>query len=81
MIELKRGIVAVLKNGHILYFPERKEYDAFLKTERTKEIAFLFATPIYMGRAMRRMSDSEQKLDKLTRQIEELGLNTEDWPK
>lgn len=71
MIELNKGVVAVLKDGRILCFPERDEYDQFiaarkavagLKRSDSKKIIFLFGSPKIMADAIRRMSDAERRL-------------------
>lgn len=58
-------IVCVTRQGHLIVFDSRAEYDAFIKTPETKTLKHLYATPKVLADAIDRGCEAEEERDKL----------------
>jgi len=72
MLRLTNEMIAIKKNGEIILFSNRKEYDAFIKTKEIKQCVHLFAYPKVLADDLRKFS----KLVRLAEKMERMGGET-----
>lgn len=71
MIIIEGGIVALLRDGRIINFPDRAEYDEYIKTDESKEFSILLASPEMVLEDIREGKDAIEQRDILFQYVKD----------
>lgn len=70
MKRIESGIIAIMKNGTLIWFEEDKEYRDWIKTGEVKKASFLFSSPKQILPHLVNEANLENSFERIEKQIE-----------